>query len=140
MGPKRAGRARPTVELYLVMYEGFPFQHWAIFIDDPNDRTMVHIQGSFMTGWTFEEKHGCYPPENSAAFVAKHHIATIYKDQVDDLIAIAQRIPLTGQTNAWDCQHWVIEVLRRLNEDDIIALSDEAFRGFRHRVESIQWQ
>jgi hypothetical protein len=144
MAPKRSGRAtgserRATVELYLSMSMGFPFQHWTLFIDDPDDPTIVNVQGSFTSGWTFEEMHN-HDPRNAEAFVEMHHIATIYKDQVVDLTAIAQSVPLTGQTDAWDCQHWVIDVLRLLDAREIISISDAEFTAFCLRVESVQKQ
>ena len=118
------------------MYTDGPnYKHWALFINDSDNPTILHIQGS-AGNWRYEEKNH-HDPEGSDKFYRMIKVGTIRKSQIDELIAAAESLPLQQMKSNWNCQNWVLDLISKIDRD-LIDISDAAWDSLCQKMDGLE--
>lgn len=114
--------------LSIIVYRGDPIdsylnRHTAFYIEySDGSNVLSHITGA--SGFfAFDERwNEARPPQQSAQFERGIPVATIQSSNPQDLTIrnILYNTPINNNERSWNCQHWIGDGLRRLQEADII--------------------
>jgi hypothetical protein len=73
--------------------------------------------------FTFEKREG--DPECSSRLRELIKIWDVNHSDIEELIRVARNMEIDNETESWDCQEWVIDVLSKLVEDCVIGFFDD---------------
>lgn len=115
--------ATQTVKMYIAIYQGNAFKHWAVFVEDNvnSDKGLI-LQVLGATGhWRYERR--LVDLTKSDAFLRKVEVASILKTDIGYLRRNARDLPF-GESAAWNCQDWVLDLIKVAREDDLIKIDN----------------
>lgn len=110
--------------MYIAIYEGTVFNHWALFIENEvNSNKGLIMQVMGCSGhWTYERR--LCDLSKSATYLRKVEVASILKRDIGNLKVTARELPF-GESAAWNCQSWVMDLIQAACENDLIELEDD---------------
>ena len=117
-----------SVKLYVAIDDdGGIFKHWAFFIDGPQkeDKTVLQAMGS-SGRFRFESKNSdarLYP-----SLVELFYICEIDIAKMEDVKAIAAGLPIRDNISGWNCQDYVIDLLKALENRGLIDKDDDGYQ------------
>lgn len=112
-----------TQTLYIIVYRGSPIdsfstRHTAFFITFSNDlKILCHATGAHGF-FQYEEKWDTYNPEHSVSRAGTIPVFTHQSTSPMDLCIrnVICETPLNNQERAWNCQTWIGDGLKRLQD------------------------
>lgn len=66
-------------------------------------------------------------PESSRSYVGKTFVAVLGEDSIQDGKTAAKSVVLDNETVEWDCQDYVLEVLKKLEDEFVLDGEDEEY-------------
>ena len=117
-----------TVDLSIAIYtDGGFYRHWTLFVDEEDNQTIHHVIEP--PNWRYNPKRVKYP-RTSQKLEKLIPVGTILKAQIEELKATAKALP-TQRIIDWNCQNWVLYLLTKLKENNILSISDERLQSLR---------
>lgn len=117
-----------TVGLSIAIYtdEGF-YRHWTLFIDEENNPTIHHVIEP--PNWRYKSKTVKHP-RTSKKLEQLIPVGTIQQAQIDELKETAEALP-TQRIIDWNCQNWVLDLLTKLKEKNLLSIPNERLQSLR---------
>lgn len=115
-----------TIQVYVaISNDGGVYNHWALFIDQPEAETLLNVRGS--------DGHFRYETEKRDVRHDESLVELVYLCVVNDARAktirnIARAIPVHNEISGWNCQDYVLDLLDELEERKVIDGEDEVYR------------
>ncbi|KZT27045.1 hypothetical protein NEOLEDRAFT_1061803 [Neolentinus lepideus HHB14362 ss-1] len=107
-------------KIYVAHY-GHPLlkgaKHWALLIPEANNRDYTAYQVTGSTD-TYEVKPPeLVRPEISKSYMGKVEVGEINANQQEQFATVTLNVPIVRGNTHWNCQNWVIEVLKTMKEN-----------------------
>ena len=126
--------AGPKIDLYIAMYpEGLMYKHWALFVDNRPDYTMFHVDGS-EGQYRFDERKK--DPRTSSRNPELIQVTTILQEDIPMLRQYARNQPL-NRGHGWNCQDYVVELIEKAHEEQIITVTENKMVEIRGKIEGL---
>ncbi|KKY25340.1 hypothetical protein UCRPC4_g01864 [Phaeomoniella chlamydospora] len=133
LGKKRF--ANLSGRLYLAIYNPRPGEgnvlHWALFLDCRSTNTWIVEVAGGPRQWRRSILTGTRP-SRTASHRRNEYLADI--DDVDSFLSEVHQTTINNSVVLWNCQQYVMDILDRLNNEDLI--DDYQYADIRDRLQS----
>lgn len=109
--------------LYIAIYRARHgnYKHWALYLDDGNDSTIFQVNGQHPT---FQKSSTKSTPTRSSSHLTNILVASVRKADVPEVGNAFEDTNVDNDTVEWTCQDFVLEILDKLREDEVIDEDD----------------
>ncbi|WEW58266.1 hypothetical protein PRK78_003734 [Emydomyces testavorans] len=117
-----------TVSLYVAIDDdGSIFKHWALFIDAPHaqDKTVLQALGS-AGRFRFESKNA--DARLYDTLVELFYVCDVDVARMNDVKQIAEQLPIRDSVAGWNCQDYVLDLLKALEGEGLVDGEEEGYR------------
>ncbi|PGG98660.1 hypothetical protein AJ80_09497 [Polytolypa hystricis UAMH7299] len=101
------------------------YQHWALYIESEEENIIFEVVGQHPN---FQRNVVYARPDSSKSYSGNVYVATLRKDEVEDVKAAAETVLVDNETVEWDCQDYVLELLDKLEDEYILDGDDEDYQ------------
>lgn len=129
MGPsQRTSQAKghSDIKVFVAIFNhGSMYRHWAFYIDDDTNPTILQVKGS--PGHRRYEELNHQNPAPDESLYEMQQVGTISKSQIKAVKAFAEGLEVKNTQLSWNCQDWVLEMIEELCEGDILDMTQKNF-------------
>jgi hypothetical protein len=100
-------------------------RHWAIYIRNEHGQSTLHqVENDFNSGaFRVARRRVDVRPEDSRSWIRDVGIGRVNVAHLQAIRNIIQGQPVNNESETWNCQTWVIEVLERLEQEGYLTIS-----------------
>ncbi|PGH36929.1 hypothetical protein GX50_00163 [[Emmonsia] crescens] len=125
-----------TIPLMVAIYDNPGIKHWSLYIDgeDKTGKTIIHILGARQR--YFRDVRTPSDARISNSLIELCALCEIDVAKIDTVKNIAWNTPVRNEEFDYSCQDFVLDVLDRLEEEDIIDADSGDYKSNKNSLKS----
>lgn len=128
----------PTAKLQVAIYnDQGVYKHWSLFFDGPSDdeKIIFHIMGS-QNRYRYEKRVS--DPRQSSSLVELLSLCQVDTSSLGEIEELAGTAKIHNEFDGYNCQDYVLDLLKALENEGIIDKQDKNYRKQRGKLRSKQ--